>query len=334
MQNQRVVIAARPTGMVRESDFQLESLPVETMGPGDVLVEVTYLSLDPYMRGMMRERTPYGDRRPIPIGGLMIGEGVGRVARSNTPLSVGDIVAGPFGWQSVAVSKADKCRKVDLSLGPVTTALGVLGMPGLTAYFGLIEICHPRSGETVFISGAAGAVGSCAGQIAKALGCRVVGSAGSDEKVAKLTSDYRFDAAFNYKATTAYEIKLKELCPNGIDCYFDNVGGAITDAVFHRINTGARISICGQISIYNDEPDTAPRWLSQLLVKQAKAEGFLVTKFYPRTAEAIAQLAGWIRAGKVKYEETIVEGLENAPKAFVGIFQGENRGKLLVKIRA
>ena len=331
MPNKRIVLAARPAGMVKESDFRLIDDDVETMAGGDAMVEVLYLSLDPYMRGMMRERVPYG--RPLAIGDVMVGEGVGRVIKSNSTLvKDGDIVTGRFGWQQYALAPSKELRKVDPSLAPITTALGVLGMPGLTAYFGLLDICHPQSGETVFISGAAGAVGSCVGQIAKIHGCRVVGSAGSSSKVKALTNEFGFDAAFNYNGVSDYRAKLKELCPAGIDCYFDNVGGAVTDAVMTCLNNFARISVCGQIASYNDESDTGPRWLSQILVRQAKVEGFLVTRFFPRAGEAIPKLAAWIREGKLKYQETIVDGIENAPSAFVGLFKGENTGKLLVKV--
>ena len=206
-------------------------------------------------------------------------------------------------------------------------------MPGLTAYFGLLDICNPEPGETVVISGAAGAVGSLAGQIAKILGCHVVGIAGSDAKVDYLLKELRFDAAFNYRATKDYFDKLRELCPHGVDVYFDNVGGAITDAVFGLLNVKARISVCGQISQYNlEKPEMGPRLLSTLILKQAKAEGFLVFQFADRYAEGLQQMAHWLREGRLKYREDIVEGIENAPRAFIGMLRGQNIGKQLVKV--
>jgi NADPH-dependent curcumin reductase CurA len=211
----------------------------------------------------------------------------------------------------------------------------VLGIPGLTAYFGLLDIGKPRAGETVVISGDAGAVGSIAGQIAKIKGCRVVGIAGSDEKVACIRDELGFDAAFNYKTTADYTAKLRELCPNGVDVYFDNVGGPITDAVFRVINTGARIVVSGQIAQYNAEkPETGPRLLAHLVVKQARAEGFLVFQFAARYSEGLKQIAEWLQAGKLRYREQFVDGIENAPRAFIGILCGENMGKQLVRVAA
>ena len=206
-------------------------------------------------------------------------------------------------------------------------------MPGLTAYFGLLDICNPKAGETVVVSGAAGAVGSLVGQIARIKGCRVVGIAGSDDKIDWLVNELGFNAAFNYKTVKDYVAKLAELCPTGIDVYFDNVGGPITDAVFRLINTRARISICGQISQYNlDKPEMGPRLLSMLLIRQARAEGFLVFQFADRYEEGIRQMAVWIKEGKLKYRESIIEGFENTPRAFIGMLQGENTGKQLIKV--
>jgi NADPH-dependent curcumin reductase CurA len=204
----------------------------------------------------------------------------------------------------------------------------------MTAYFGLLDVCNPKPGETVVVSGAAGAVGSLVGQIAKIKGCKTVGIAGDDDKVAWICANCGFDAAFNYKTTDNYGAKLKELCPNGIDVYFDNVGGAITDAVFMQINTFARLSICGQISQYNNaKPEMGPRLLGMLIVARAKAQGFLVTDYMPRFGEALTEMAGWMREGKLTHREDIVEGFENLPKAFIGLFHGENTGKRIVKVQ-
>jgi NADPH-dependent curcumin reductase CurA len=271
---------------------------------------------------------------PVQLGEVMVGGTVGRVEQSNDPnFRVGDIVTANTGWQDYGIAKGKDLRRIDPSLAPVTTALGVLGHIGLTAYFGLIDICHPEAGETVVVSGAAGAVGSIVGQIAKIIGCRVVGIAGTDAKVRCLVDTLGFDAAFNYKTTTDYRAKLKELCPNGVDVYFDNVGGAITDAVLFNLSVHARVSVCGQISQYNAEkPEMGPRTLGLLIVYRAKIEGFLVTDYGPHFGEALRQLTAWFRDGKLKYEETIEEGLENAPRAFIGMLQGRNLGKQLVKV--
>jgi hypothetical protein len=303
-------------------------------GAGEVLVRTLYLSVDPYMRGRMNGGMTYA--RGVQPGEVMVGGVVGRVEESNDPrLAKGDIVEGMLGWQDYAVAPAKTLRKLDPSAAPITTALGVLGMPGLTAYFGLLDICRPQPGETVVVSGAAGAVGSLVGQIAKIKRCRAVGIAGSTEKVRYLTGDLGFDGGFNYKENSDYYAKLKELCPNGIDVYFDNVGGDITDAVMRLINTRARVAVCGQISQYNaQQPEMGPRWMGQLIIKQAKVEGFLVFQFADRYEEGLKQLSTWVREKKIKYHEEMADGLENAPKAFIGMMQGANIGKQLVKVAA
>jgi NADPH-dependent curcumin reductase CurA len=272
--------------------------------------------------------------KPVQIGEVMIGEIVGKVIESHHPeFKEGEIIAGYLGWQEYAVSDGKGLRKVDPTLAPISTALGVLGMPGMTAYFGLLDLGKPQPGETVFVSGAAGAVGSIVGQIAKIKGCRVVGSAGDDTKIDFLIKELGFDAAFNYKTVSDYYEKLKELCPNGIDIYFDNVGGPLTDAVFRWINVKARIVICGQIHDYNlEKPELGPRFLRQLIIKRARVEGFLVFDYADRYGEALQQLAEWFKAGKLKYRETLAEGIENAPQAFISMLKGGNIGKQLVKV--
>ncbi len=332
MTNRQIVLAARPAGWPKESDFRMiETLP-PTMGPGQVLTRSLWLSVDPYMRGRMSDAPSYA--APVRIGDVMVGGGVGRVEESNHDrFRPGDYVTGLLGWQDYAVSPGDQLRAVDPALAPLSAWLGVLGGPGLTAYFGLIDVCHPKAGETVVVSGAAGAVGSITGQIARILGCRVIGIAGADAKIAWLTGELGFDAAFNYKTNTDYDAALKQLCPGGIDVYFDNVGGPITDAVLRRINVHARIAICGQISLYNlEKPEMGPRWLPTLIIKRAKVEGFLVLDYVPRFREGLEKLGGWLQEGKLKYRESIVEGLENAPRAFLGMLRGENTGKQLVRI--
>jgi hypothetical protein len=332
--NRQITLAERPSGMPRESDFRLVESPLPHPGAGEVLVRTLYLSVDPYMRGRMNGGMTYA--RGVQPGEVMVGGVVGRVEESNDPrLAKGDIVEGMLGWQDYAVAPAKTLRKLDPSAAPITTALGVLGMPGLTAYFGLLDICRPQPGETVVVSGAAGAVGSLVGQIAKIKRCRAVGIAGSTEKVRYLTGDLGFDGGFNYKENSDYYAKLKELCPNGIDVYFDNVGGDITDAVMRLINTRARVAVCGQISQYNaQQPEMGPRWMGQLIVKQAKVEGFLVFQFADRYEEGLKQLSTWVREKKIKYHEEMADGLENAPKAFIGMMQGANIGKQLVKVAA
>jgi hypothetical protein len=332
--NKRIILAARPSGMPKPSDFKLVESPVPETGPGQILVRMLYVSVDPYMRGRMNDVKSYAP--PVQIGEVMGAGAVGKVVASQNPqFQAGDVVEGFFGWQEYATSDGNGVRKLDPEVAPFSTALGVLGIPGLTAYFGLVDIGKPLAGETVVISGAAGAVGSIAGQIAKINGCRVIGIAGSDQKVAWLRDELGFDAAFNYKTTPNYVQKLNELCPKGVDVYFDNVGGDITDAVFRLISTGARIVVCGQIAQYNAEkPEIGPRLLWHLIVKQARAEGFLVFRYASRYAEGQKQLAEWLKAGKLKYREQFVDGIENTPRAFIGMLQGENTGKQLVRVAA
>jgi leukotriene B4 12-hydroxydehydrogenase/15-oxo-prostaglandin 13-reductase len=331
--NTQITLAARPVGYPKESDFKIIESPLQPLAEGQFRVRTVYLSVDPYMRGRMNEAKSYAPS--VNLGETMVGGAVGKVVESkNDRFKEGDIVEGFFGWQTHATTDGAGVRKIDPSLAPISTALGVLGMPGLTAYFGLLAICDPKEGETVVVSGAAGAVGSIVGQIAKIKGCRVVGIAGADDKCALLTDELGFDAAFNYKTVKDYRGKLKELCPSGIDVYFDNVGGEITDAVFLLLNVHARVSICGQISQYNlEKPEMGPRHLlPTLLVKQARAEGFLVFQFADRYAEGLKQMAAWMKEGKLKYREDIVEGFENTPKAFIAMLKGANTGKQLVKV--
>jgi NADPH-dependent curcumin reductase CurA len=324
-------LVARPVGLPKESDFKLVEVALPAPQQGEVLVKTVYLSVDPYMRGRITGVRTYAD--PVNIGDVMVGGAVGQVVESNEPsLQPGDFVAGYWGWRDYAVSPAAWIQKLDPQLAPVSTALGVLGMPGMTAYFGFLELCNPKAGETVVVSGAAGAVGSLVGQIAKIHGCSAIGIAGADDKILHLVNDLGFDAAFNYKTNTDYVSKLNQLCPNGIDCYFDNVGGPISDAVFTLLNPFGRVSVCGQISQYNlQTPEPGPRLLGQILVKQLKLEGFIVTRFQDRWPQGFAQMARWIQEGKIRYREDIVEGFENTPRAFIEMLQGKNTGKMLVK---
>ena len=318
--------------MPKESDFQLTESPLPAPQDGQVVVKTHYLSVDPYMRGRLTGVRTYAD--PVNIGDVMVGGAVGEVIQSRaSSLKPGDFVVGAWGWQQYAVVDAKTTQKLNPELAPISTALGVLGMPGMTAYFGFLEICQPKPGETVVVSGAAGAVGSLVGQIAKIKGCRAIGIAGGDDKIEYIVKDLGFDGGFNYKTTTDYGARLKELCPNGIDCYFDNVGGAITDSVFPQLNVYARVSVCGQISHYNQEkPEPGPRLLGFILVKQVKVEGFIVVRWQNRWAEGIAQMAQWIKEGKIRYHEDVVNGFENTPRAFIEMLRGKNLGKMLVKI--
>ncbi len=332
MTNTQVLLAARPVGFPKLSDFRVVRTELPELKDGEALIEVVYLSVDPYMRGRMSDAKSYA--APMQIGDVMVGGVVGRVLRSNDPsLSYGDYVEGFLGWQQYAIAQAKQLRKLDPAAGPVSAALSVMGMPGLTAYFGLLDICKPKRGETVVVSGAAGAVGSIVGQIARLKGCQVVGIAGSDAKVKWLTEELGFDSAFNYKSSPDTYGQLKALCSKGIDCYFDNVGGTITDAVFGLLNPNARIAICGQISQYNNTGvELGPRNLSQILVKTATVRGFLLMQYLDQAREALLEIGGWLREGKLKYRETFVDGLENAPAAFLGVLRGDNTGKMLVRV--
>lgn len=329
--NRQFVLAQRPVGLPDDSTFKLVEAPIAELKDGEVLVRARYLSVDPYMRGRISGMKSYA--APVEIGQLMVGGGVAEVIESkNAAFAPGDFVDIYMGWQEYAISDAKYLRKLDPSI-PVSTALGVLGMPGLTAYFGLLDVCAPKAGETVLVSGAAGAVGSIVGQIAKIKGCRAVGIAGGEDKVAWIKNECGYDAAFNYKTTTDYAGKIRELCPNGVDCYFDNVGGPITDAVFTALNVHSRIAICGQISQYNNtKPELGPRLFGALIVYRAKVQGFLVSDYMAQAPQALAEMTGWVREGKLRYREDVVEGFENMPNAFIGLFQGENIGKRIVKI--
>jgi NADPH:quinone reductase len=330
--NRQVTLASRPSGFPKVADFRLAESDMLWPAEGQVLVQTIYLSVDPYMRGRMSDAESYVP--PLAIGEVLPGGAVGRVLESKDPrFAVGGIVQGMLGWQEYAVVDASDLRAVDGSQDPIQTALGVLGLPGLTAYFGLLDVAHPKTAETLVVSGAAGAVGMLVGQIAKILGCRVVGIAGSDAKVAFLVDELGFDAGFNYKTVPDLHGKLAELCPRGIDVYFDNVGGVITDAVMRLINLKARICVCGQISQYNlEKPEQGPRFLGQFVVKRARAEGFLVSDYAERFSEGLRGMGLWLKQGKLKYREDIAQGLERAPEAFIGMLQGKNLGKQLVQV--
>jgi len=325
-------LASRPTGAPTQEDFEFVTVDRPEPGAGEVLVRTLYMSVDPYMRGRMRDVESYAD--PWDVGDPMRASVVGEVVDSNhDEFAPGDIVAGTLLWADHAVADGDDLRQVDPDLAPISTALGVLGMPGVTAYFGMTDIAEPVPGDTVVVSAAAGAVGSVAGQLATLAGGRVVGTAGTEEKCAWLTEDLGFDAAVNYRERDDLRTALEAACPDGVDVYFDNVGGPITDAIWPSLNVRARVAVCGQIALYNatDQP-TGPRKLWQLIQSRARVEGLLVRDYDDRWNEALQRLAGFVDAGDLEYRETVVDGLENAPDAFLGLFEGENIGKQLVKV--
>jgi NADPH-dependent curcumin reductase CurA len=331
MQNKQIVLVSRPSGMPAAENFKLTDVEVPKPQEGEVLIRALYLSVDPYMRARMTDRKSYVD--PFAVGEVISGGAVGEVVESRADgLKVGDIVAGMLPWQLYSVSKAAQLHQIDPALAPITTALGVLGMPGLTAYFGLLDIGKPKADETVVVSGAAGAVGTIVCQIARIKGCRVVGIAGSDEKNQYLRDELAVDVTINYKTADVKE-ELRQACPKGADIYFDNVGGEVSDAVLTLINHGSRTIICGQISLYNlEKPEPGIRVQPYLLVNSALMQGFIVSDYAARYGEGVRQMAQWLREGKLKYAENIIEGFENTPQAFLGLFTGENLGKQLVKV--
>jgi NADPH-dependent curcumin reductase CurA len=332
MRNKEIRLASRPTGMPALDNFRIVDADVPQLNDGQVLVRTIYISVDPYLRGRMREGRSYIP--PFQVDEVINSGVVGEVIESRSPaFQPGEIVTGMLGWRLYSVAKANELRKVNPDIAPVTTALGILGVPGLTAYFGLLDIGQPKQGETVVVSGAAGAVGMTVCQIAKIKSCRVVGIAGSDEKNQYLREELGVDSAINYKTVGDMRQALQQAGPSGIDVYFDNVGGEVSDAVLPLIHHGARIVICGQISLYNlDRADVGPRPQPYLLVNSALMRGFIVTKYAAAFSEGITQLSQWLAGGKLKYAETIVEGFENTPRAFIGLFTGENLGKQLVKV--
>jgi len=332
--NRQWLLASRPVGMVKESDFEYRESPIPSPGDGEALVRNLIVSFDPAMRGWMEDRPSYIP--PVQIGEPMRAGAVGQVVESRDPaLEVGDIVQGIFGWQDYAVvgpgGVMGGAAKVPDGM-PLGLPLGLLGITGLTAYFGLLDVGKPVSGETVVVSGAAGATGSVAGQLARIHGCRVVGIAGGPEKCGWLTGEARFDAAIDYRSEDVDE-RLAALCPEGIHVYFDNVGGAILDSALARIAQGARVVLCGGISGYNEkEPPPGPRNLMNLVIQRARMEGFIVLDYLPRFGEAVADLAGWLGEGQLVHREDVQEGFENIPRTLLRLFDGRNIGKQLLRI--
>ena len=333
----QVRLAARPVGDPKESDFEIAQVELPDPGDGEMLCRTIYQSLDPYMRGRMDDAKSYAPS--VPVGGVMEAGTVCEVVESrNARFRAGDIVSSRFGWQTHAISDGAGVRKVDPAAAPISTALGVLGMPGLTAYVGLLDIGEPREGETVVVAAASGAVGAVVGQIAKIVGCRVVGVAGGPEKCAYVAGELGFDACLDRRSDTLAR-DLAAACPNGIDVYFENVGGAVFDAVFPLLNPFARLPICGLIARYSHVggfpgPDELPRLMRSTLTNRLKIQGFIVSdpQRWSRFPDFHRDMAGWIAEGRLKYREDFVDGIENAPSAFMGLLKGENFGKLVVRV--
>jgi NADPH-dependent curcumin reductase len=328
--NKRIVLASFPEGWVTESNFRLETAPVPKPAEGEVLVKNLWLSLDPYMRGRMSQQKSYV--KGVEPGEVMTGETAGEVVESKHPnFKPGDKVTAPAGWQLYWSGKGEQLTKVDASKVSLSYFLGCLGMPGRTAYFGMKDICAPKQGETVVVSAASGAVGSVVGQLAKAWGCRAVGIAGGKAKCDYVTKELGFEACVDYKAGDVYE-QLKAACPKGVDANFENVGGEILDTVLRLMNVRGRIAVCGLISEYNAKDPYGVKMFRSILVNRLKVQGMIVFDWLPRYPEANQALLDLVVGGKLKYRESVVDGIENAPKGLIGLLKGENFGKQLVKL--
>jgi NADPH-dependent curcumin reductase CurA len=329
------VLASRPVGEPKESDLRLEEFAIPAPAGGEVLLRTRFLSLDPYMRGRMSDAKSYA--APVAIDGVMEGGGVAEVVASRNPeFAVGDILLGRTGWRTHLISDGANFRKIDPSLAPISTALGVLGMPGMTAYAGLLEVGRPKAGETLVVAAASGAVGSVVGQIAKIKGLRAIGIAGGPDKCHYVKDELGFDDCVDHRAPDL-GARLAKACPNGIDIYFENVGGAVLEAVLPLLNTFARVPVCGTIASYNDTapppgPNRLPAVWRMILTKRLNVRGLLVTDFAIMHDDFLRDVGQWVKEGRVKYREDIVEGFENAPRALIGLLRGKNFGKLLVRV--
>lgn len=334
--NRRITLASRPNGAPGPENFRLEQVEVPEIEEGQVLLRTLYLSLDPYMRGRMDEGPSYAE--PVPVGGVMGAGTISRVEKSrHSGFKEGELVLAYAGWQDYAVSDGKELIKLDPTMEQPSYALGVLGMPGMTAYFGLLDIGQPQPGETVAVAAATGAVGSVVGQIAKLKGCRIVGIAGGPEKCRHAVEELGFDACIDHRDAD-FKHKLADACPEGIDVYFENVGGKVFEAVLPRLNPRARVPLCGLIANYNmtelpPGPDRSSQLLLTILIRRLKIQGFIITLDYGhRAPEFLADMTLWLRQGRIRYREDVVEGLENAPDAFMGLLEGKNFGKLVVKV--
>ncbi len=328
--NKRVLLKSRPEGWVTEGNFEIAEAAIPSPGEGGVLVRNHWLSLDPYMRGRMNDTKSYAAKAEL--GEVMVGGTVGEVVESRDPsLKPGDFVVGALGWQEYGAAPAKSFRKIDVKAAPAQAYLGALGMPGVTAWIGLLTIGEPKPGETVAVSAASGAVGSVVGQIAKLKGARAVGIAGGAQKCRYVVEELGFDACVDYKSSS-FVTDLEAATPKGVDVYFENVGGVVLDAVLPRFNPFARMPLCGLISQYNDAQPKGPSNFRGFLTNRVKLQGFIVSDRLELWPQALKELADWVSTGKIKYRETIAQGLENAPKAFIGMLKGENFGKQLVKL--
>jgi NADPH:quinone reductase len=332
MKSRQIVLAARPVGLPGIENFRFEEKDLNELKEGEVLLKAWYISVDPYMRGRMNNVKSYA--ASFEVGQPIAGGVVAKVVESRfKPLAAGDTVFGMMPWATYSIEKGENLRKVNTDLAPPSYSLGILGMPGLTAYFGIMDIGKPKKGETVVISGAAGAVGIVAGQIAKIQGSRVIGIAGSDEKCKLLKEKFGFDEALNYKTSKTLRKTIAAVCPDGVDVYFDSVGGEITDAVINNLNFHSRIALCGQISFYNStEIPMGPVILPRLLTRSVLLQGFIVSNYSPRFEEGFEHLTRWVSEGRLKYSETIIKGFDNLPDTFLGLFSGRNKGKMLVEV--
>ena len=334
--NHRIVLNSRPVGAPTLDNFRLEEAPIAAPATGEVLLRTLFLSLDPYMRGRMSDGPSYA--APVALGEVMVGSTISRVEASQHPdFKAGDLVLGQSGWQSLALSNGKALSKLDTAMTQPSLALGVLGMPGFTAYMGLLDIGQPQAGETVVVAAASGAVGSVVGQIANLQGCRVVGIAGGAEKCRYVVSELGFDACIDHRSPDLKQ-QLAAACPKGIDVYFENVGGAVFDAVLPLLNTRARIPVCGLIANYNDTalppgPDRLGLLPRTLLIKRIKMQGFIIFDDYAHHyGEFFGEMSQWLKDGKIKFREDVFDGLENAPQAFIGLLEGKNFGKLVVRV--
>ena len=331
MKTQEIILASRPKGKPSKDNFEFRESEVGDLRDGEVHLKGLYYSVDPYMRGRMNEGKSYVPPFKVgePIEGAVIAE---VIETKSDKFQKGDKVQARLPWKEEMVAKAESLQKIDDSIAPASYYLSILGMTGLTAYFGFLDIGKPSPGNTVVVSGAAGAVGSVVGQIAKIKACRVVGIAGSDEKIKMLKDKFGFDEGINYKTAGNMKDAVEKACPNGVDIYFDNVGGEISDAVIANINFHARIALCGQIALYNaEETPTGPRLQPMLLTRSVLMQGFIIGNYSDHFGEGIKQLAEWVKEGKLTFEETIIEGFDKLPEAFLGLFEGKNKGKMVVK---
>ncbi len=330
--NTQIRLASRPSGWVDESNFTLSESEVVRPGDGEVLVRNIFMSVDPYMRGRMNDVKSYIP--PFQIGEVLQAGVVGQVVESRFDgIAEGDYVMGMLGWENYSVSDGRLLRKVPAGPAPLSYYLGILGMPGMTAYVGLIEIAEVQAGDSVFVTAASGAVGSVVGQLAKIRGCTVAGSAGSDEKVAALTEEFGYDAAFNYKTSASLTDSVREACPDGVDVLFENVGGEILEAVLWNMRDYGRIALCGMSADYNlEEPQPGPRSMMLIIGRRLKMQGFIVTDHPEACEEYVRKAIGWLQEGRLTYRESIAEGVENAPQAFIDLLKGRNTGKQIVQL--